>query len=60
MRNKIFLYIYALLTVLITSAAFSVHEYGIGCFALGLGMVAVFIYYNYNHSAVREWVDEWL
>lgn len=59
MRNKIFLYIYALLTVLITSAAFSAHEYGVGFFTLGLGMVAVFIYYNYNHPAVREWVDEW-
>jgi hypothetical protein len=59
MRNKIFLYIYALFTAIITSASFRAHEYGIGFFALGLGMTAIFIFYNYNHPTVREWVDKW-
>jgi hypothetical protein len=59
MRNKIFLYIYALLTAIITSASFGAHEYGIGFFALGLGMAAIFIFYNYNHPTVREWVNMW-
>jgi hypothetical protein len=59
MSNKAFLYIYALLTVFITSASFGAHEYGIGFFALGLGMVAIFIFYNYGHPQVREWVNKW-
>jgi hypothetical protein len=47
------------MTVLISSAAFGAHQYAIGFFALGLGMVAIFIYYNYHHPLVQEWVDRW-
>lgn len=59
MKNNIFLYIYALLTIIITSVSFGVHAYGVGFFALGLGMTAIFIYYNYDHPKVREWVNMW-
>jgi hypothetical protein len=59
MKRKVLLYLYALMTVLISSAAFGAHQYAIGFFALGLGMVAIFIYYNYHHPLVQEWVDRW-
>lgn len=59
MRNKTFLYFYALLTAIITSASFGAHEYGIGFFALGLGMVGIFIYTNHNHPQVREWLKKY-
>lgn len=59
MRNKIFLYIYALFTAIITSASFSADKYGIGFFALGLGMAGIFIYYNHNQPALREWLEKY-
>lgn len=50
---------FALMMVLIVSAAFVDHEYGIGLGSLILAMAGIFIYYNYGHSQVREWVDRW-
>ena len=48
---------FALLMVLIASAAFIDHEYGIGLGSLILAMAGIFIYYNYPQ--VREWVEKW-
>lgn len=59
MKNNIFLYIYALFSIIIISVSFGAHEYGVGFFALVVGMTAVFIYYNYDHPKVREWVNMW-
>lgn len=59
MKGSTFLYAYALTTVLITSASFGTHEYGVGCLALGLGMVGLFVYKNQNHPAVREWLERY-
>lgn len=50
---------FALLMVLIASAAFADHECGIGLGSLILAVAEIFIYYNHDHSQVREWVDRW-
>ena len=59
MKHTVQLYLYALLTVILVSASFGAHKYGVGFLALVLGMVGIFIYYNYAHPQVREWVDKW-
>lgn len=58
MNSRVPLYIYAALTVILVSTSFGAHQYGIGLFALGLGMAGIFVYYNYNHPQVREWVNK--
>lgn len=59
MKGSAFLYAYTLITVLITSTSFGAHQYGVGCLALGLGMIGIFVYKNQNHSAVREWLERY-
>jgi len=53
------LYIFSALMLLVASAAFADHQYGIGLFTLGLAMAGIFIYKNYDHPAVLEWVKRW-
>lgn len=59
MNSRVPLYIYATLTVILVSTSFGAHQYGIGFFALVLGMFAIFIFYNYNHPALQKWVEKY-
>jgi hypothetical protein len=50
--------LFGIIVVLITAAAFASEVYSVAMLALLLGIVGVFIKSNYDHPAVREWLEK--
>jgi hypothetical protein len=53
------LYLFSAVMILIASTAFTDRQYFIGAMAMVLSMGGIFIYKNYDHPAVLEWVKRW-